>query len=72
MLFVCVGSSWIFGKPYESDEHLGAYGWMCCRVEYVWKEICDFKSYRSKLTIFAQRWCLHNFLILLVSTTHAT
>lgn len=44
MLFVCVGSSWIFGKPYESDEHLGAYGQMCCRVKYAWKEICDSRA----------------------------
>lgn len=41
MLFVCVGSSWTFGKPYESDEHLGAYGQTCSRVEYAWKEMCD-------------------------------
>jgi hypothetical protein len=55
MLFISVGSSWIFGKMYESDEHLGAYGQLCCRVEYaygqlccrveyVWKEICDSRA----------------------------
>ncbi len=40
MLFISVGSSWIFGKMYESDEHLGAYGQLCCRVEYAYGQLC--------------------------------
>lgn len=44
ILFVSVGSSWTFGKLYESDEHLGAYGQLCCRVEYAWKEIFDSRA----------------------------